>query len=90
LLQRNAEWLRRWPSTSITAEGHGDARGTNEYNLALGDRRSQSARDYLVALGVSDGRLSVSSQGEEAPVCRDEGEDCWQRNRRVRFVITGK
>lgn len=90
LLQRNAEWLRRWPSTQVSAEGHGDARGTNEYNLALGSRRSQSARDYIVALGVSGSRLAVVSKGEETPVCYDEGEDCWQRNRRVRFVITAK
>lgn len=90
VLQRNTAWLQRWPSTRVTAEGHGDARGTNEYNLALGSRRSQSTHDYIVALGVSSSRLAVSSKGEETPVCDDEGEDCWQRNRRVRFVITAK
>ncbi len=90
VLQRNAEWLQRWPSTRVTAEGHGDARGTNEYNLALGDRRSRSARDYIVSLGVDGGRVVVVSKGEEAPICGDESEDCWSRNRRVRFVITAK
>lgn len=90
VLQRNVEWLRRWPSTRVTAEGHGDARGTNEYNLALGDRRSQSVRDYMVSLGVDAGRISVASKGEEASVCGEESEDCWSRNRRVRFVVTAR
>lgn len=89
-LQENAEWLRRWPSTRTTIEGHGDSRGTSEYNLALGSRRAQAVRDYLVTLGVSPERLLVVSKGEEAPFCENDTEDCWQENRRAHFVITAK
>lgn len=90
VLQRNAEWLRRWPSTRITLEGHGDARGTNEYNLALGDRRARAAADYLVSLGIAHDRLVVVSRGEGSPVCVEENEDCWQRNRRAHSIVTAK
>jgi peptidoglycan-associated lipoprotein len=90
VLQRNAEWLRRWRSTRITIEGHCDSRGTNEYNLALGDRRANAVRDYLVSLGVERERLTLVSKGEETPVCFEETERCWQQNRRGQSVITAK
>ena len=89
-LQKNAEFLRRWPSTRVTIEGHADSRGTNEYNLGLGDRRATAARDYLASLGIAGDRLLAVTRGEESPQCTDESEDCWQRNRRGTFVFTAK
>jgi peptidoglycan-associated lipoprotein len=95
ILQTNAEWLRRWTSTRITIEGHGDSRGTSEYNLALGDRRANAVKQYLLSLGVADDRVLAVTKGEEQPFCREEtaGEDleaCWQENRRGHFLITAK
>lgn len=89
-LDTNAAWLRRWPSTRVTIEGHADSRGTNEYNLALGDRRAASAREYLVTLGIDAGRILTVSRGEEQPFCTEETESCWALNRRAYFVITAK
>jgi peptidoglycan-associated lipoprotein len=90
VLRANADWLRRWPSTRATVEGHCDARGTAEYNLALGTRRAQAAREYLVSLGIAADRLLVVSKGEEAPVCVEDHDGCWQQNRRAHFIITAK
>lgn len=90
VLQRNADWMRRWPSTRIRVEGHGDERGTSEYNLALGQRRSVAVKDYLVGLGIAAARIDVISKGEEAPVCVESHEGCWQRNRRGQSVVTAK
>jgi len=89
-LQRNATWMRRWTSTRITIEGHCDARGTNEYNLALGERRAVAVKDYLVNLGIASERVITVSRGEETPVCFDEAESCWQQNRRGHSVVTAK
>lgn len=89
-LQKNIEFLKRWPSTKVTVEGHADSRGTNEYNLALGDRRAAAVRDYLVSLGLDAGRASIVSKGEEQPQCSDENEACWQKNRRGTFIFTAK
>jgi peptidoglycan-associated lipoprotein len=86
-LSRNADWLRSNPGYVVTIEGHCDERGTNEYNLALGDRRASSARDYLVSLGIEAGRMNTLSYGEELPVCTESSESCWQRNRRAHFVV---
>lgn len=86
-LAQNASWLRENPEFTSTIEGHADERGTNEYNLALGERRANVAKDYLVSLGVSADRLSTISYGEERPVCTDSSESCWQRNRRAHFVV---
>lgn len=86
-LNLNAEWLRANPSARVEIEGHCDNRGTVEYNLALGARRATSARDYLVSLGISPERLTTISYGEELPVCQEESEDCWSRNRRVHFAV---
>jgi peptidoglycan-associated lipoprotein len=90
ILQKNADWMRRWTSTRMTIEGHCDERGSAEYNLALGDRRAASVRDYLVSLGIPANRLVVVSKGKEEPQCRETTESCWQMNRRGHFVITAK
>jgi peptidoglycan-associated lipoprotein len=89
-LQRNADFLRRWTSVRVSVEGHADQRGTNEYNLALGERRSNAVKEYLVGLGIMGDRMVVISKGEETPVCTEEAEACYARNRRGHFVITGK
>jgi peptidoglycan-associated lipoprotein len=89
-LQKNVEWLKRWTSTRIMVEGHADARGTNEYNLALGERRADVVRDYLVSLGLPTERVTTVSKGEEQPACSEDTESCWQQNRRGHFIITGK
>jgi len=89
-LQGNADWLRKWGNTRITIEGHCDNRGTTEYNLALGERRSQAAKEYLVSLGVSADRVLTISKGEETPFCTQDTEDCWAQNRRGHFIITAK
>jgi len=89
-LSRNADWMRRWASTRVTVEGHCDDRGTNEYNLALGERRAAAVRDYLVSLGIAGNRVVTVSRGEESPVCTDQHEGCWSRNRRGAFVVTTK
>jgi peptidoglycan-associated lipoprotein len=90
VLQKNADYLRRWPSIKATVEGHADARGTNEYNLALGDRRANAVREYLVGLGIAADRLTAVSKGEEDPVCTEMTDDCYFQNRRGHFVITAK
>ena len=86
-LKANGEWLRSNPGTQVQIEGHCDERGTTEYNLALGSKRAQSVKDYLVTLGTAADRLSTISYGEELPVCTEHNEACWQKNRRARFVI---
>ena len=89
-LQKNAEWLKRWTSTKIMVEGHADSRGTNEYNLALAERRADNVRDYLVSLGIPTDRVTIVSKGEEQPFCSEETESCWQQNRRGHFIVTAK
>lgn len=89
-LQKNAAWLKQWPSTRITVEGHTDERGTAEYNLGLGERRANSVKDYLVSLGVAADRIMVVSKGKETPFCETSNESCWQQNRRGHFIITAK
>jgi peptidoglycan-associated lipoprotein len=90
VLQKNADYMRRWTSVRVRIQGHADSRGTNEYNLALGERRASAVRDYLVSLGIAADRLLAVSRGEETPVCTEENEACWSRNRRGEFVITAK
>jgi len=90
VLRGNAEWLKTNPSARVDVEGHCDERGTNEYNLALGAKRAQAARDYLVSLGITPDRLTTTSYGEEIPVCQEHSESCWRHNRRARFVIAGR
>jgi peptidoglycan-associated lipoprotein len=89
-LQKNSAWLQKWITTRVTIEGHADSRGTNEYNFALSERRAASVRDYLVSLGVANARLAIVSKGEEQPVCTEETDDCWTRNRRGHFIFTAK
>ena len=89
-LGNQARWLQQYSQYTITIEGHCDERGTNEYNLALGDRRSSGSRDYLVSLGVDAARLRSMSYGEERPQCATSDETCWAKNRRARFVVTGR
>ena len=86
-LKANAEWLKQNPAATVQIEGHCDERGTAEYNLALGAKRAQVAKDYLTTLGISAQRLSTISYGQELPVCTEHNEECWQKNRHDRFVI---
>src|SRR4030095_15407980 len=90
ILQKNADYLRRWTTVRVTIEGHADSRGTNEYNLALGERRGNTVKDYLAGLGIGAERLVVISKGEESPLCTEETEACFARNRRGHFIITAK
>jgi peptidoglycan-associated lipoprotein len=89
-LQKNADWMKRWSSTRIMVEGHADERGSAEYNLALGERRANAVRTYLVNLGVPDNRITITSKGKESPFCTETGEGCWQQNRRGHFIVTAK
>jgi peptidoglycan-associated lipoprotein len=88
-LRRQAEWLQANQATNVTVEGHADERGTREYNLALGARRANSVREYLVAQGVSPARLQAVSYGKERPVALCSDESCWSQNRRGVSVVTG-
>jgi peptidoglycan-associated lipoprotein len=93
-LQKDADWLKRWGAVAaglqVTVEGHCDPRGSAEYNLALGSRRAEAVKSYLVTLGVPASRLTVVSKGKEQPFCNDENEACWQQDRRGHFIITAK
>ncbi|HXC55988.1 MAG TPA: peptidoglycan-associated lipoprotein Pal [Rhizomicrobium sp.] len=88
-LQRQATWLAKYPSIRVTVEGDCDERGTREYNLALGARRANAVKEYLVSLGVSAARVETISYGKEHPVCSESTEDCWAQNRRGVTAITG-
>lgn len=87
ILENVSNWMLKNKNAVISLEGHCDERGTNEYNLALGDKRAKSARDYLVALGIPSERLQTISYGEEKPVCTEKSESCWAKNRRVHIVV---
>ena len=87
ILRAKAAWLRENPRARVMIEGHCDERGTNEYNLALGDRRAFSSKSFLVDLGIADSRLTTISYGEEQPVDSRSTEDAWTQNRRAHFVI---
>jgi len=86
-LQRQAEWLKRYPNVTVTVEGHCDDRGTREYNLALGARRANVVMNYLISKGVSSGRLTMKSFGKERPVAICDNESCWSQNRRAVTVV---
>jgi len=90
MLAANADWMKKFPSVQVLIEGHCDERGTAAYNLALGDRRANAARDYIASLGVDATRMKTVSYGKERPICTDSNEACWQKNRRAAFVITAK
>jgi len=87
-LEKQAAWLKRYPQVQVTIEGHADERGTREYNLALGERRANSAKDFLVAQGVAANRIRVISYGKERPVALGHDEASWAQNRRAVTVIT--
>ncbi len=86
-LARTAEFLRTHRDIKLSVEGHCDERGSTEYNLALGVRRAEAARQFLIALGVGPERLEPVSWGKERPFCTEGSEDCWQKNRRAHFVM---
>jgi peptidoglycan-associated lipoprotein len=90
ILEVNAEWLKTNPGYMVLIEGHADERGTNEYNLALGERRARVSRNYLVSLGVAARRISVISYGEERPMCQQSTEQCWSQNRRAHFAVNAR
>jgi peptidoglycan-associated lipoprotein len=90
ILQKNVEYLKTRSTTKVMIEGHADSRGTNEYNLALSDRRAAVVKDYVVSLGVAADRVSTVAKGEEQPFCKEETEACWQQNRVAFFVFTAK
>jgi peptidoglycan-associated lipoprotein len=79
--------LADYPAERLQIEGHADERGTSEYNLALGDRRANAAREFLSSMGIPSTQLLIVSYGEERPVCTQEGEDCWQKNRRAHITV---
>ena len=78
--------LKDYPTYKLTIEGYCDERGSEEYNLALGDERARAARNYLTQVGIPESQLSLISYGKERPVCQDHNEACWQRNRRIHIV----
>lgn len=86
-LDGNAGWLKSNPNHLVLIEGHCDERGTNEYNLALGERRAKSTMNYLVSQGVQASRITIISYGEERPVCAQKSEECWAQNRRAHFLV---
>ena len=90
MLRRNADWLRNNGSVVVEIEGHCDERGTIEYNLALGDRRARSAKDFLVNLGIAAARLRTISYGKEMPLDPGHSEAAWAKNRRDHFTIISK
>lgn len=87
ILDANAAWLKANANSLLLIEGHCDARGTNEYNVALGDRRAKATMNYLVAHGVKSTRISIISYGEERPSCATQDEACWAKNRRAHFLV---
>jgi len=86
-LDANATWLKSNPNHLVLIEGHCDERGTNEYNLALGERRAKSTMNYLVSQGVQANRITIISYGEERPQCTEHTESCWAKNRRAHFLV---
>jgi len=87
ILKQNADWMKNNPKSRVEVEGHCDDIGSNEYNLALGAKRAQSAKDFLVNQGIAPERLVTVSYGKEAPACFEPSEECRVKNRRARFVI---
>ncbi|MBI4461817.1 MAG: peptidoglycan-associated lipoprotein Pal [Acidobacteria bacterium] len=86
-LTQSAEFLRRYAQVRVLIEGHCDERGSNEYNIGLGEHRAQAAKRFLVSLGISADRIQTVSYGEERPFCHESNEECWQLNRRAHFVL---
>jgi peptidoglycan-associated lipoprotein len=82
--------LKDYPDYKLTIEGHCDERGSEEYNMALGDKRAEAAKDYLVQVGIPSAQLGLISYGKEHPVCQEHDEACWQRNRRIHIVAVAQ
>ena len=87
ILEEDAKWMKSNPRHLILIEGHADERGTNEYNLALGERRAKSAMNSLVSMGIQASRITIISYGEERQTCAEKNEECWQKNRRDHFLV---
>jgi peptidoglycan-associated lipoprotein len=87
VLTKDAEFFRSYPQVRVSIEGHCDERGSTEYNLGLGQRRAEAAKNFLVSLGITADRMETVSWGKERPVCNDHNESCWQQNRRAHFVL---
>jgi peptidoglycan-associated lipoprotein len=87
VLTKDAEFLRSYPQTKVSIEGHCDERGSTEYNLGLGQRRAEAAKNYLISLGIPADRMETTSWGKERPFCSEHDESCWQQNRRAHFVL---
>lgn len=87
ILDANARWIRANPTMWLLIEGHADERGTNEYNLALGEQRAKATMNYLVAQGIAASRMTLISYGEERPFCTEKNEECWTENRRGHFMV---
>jgi len=90
VLDANASWLKSNANHLVLIEGHCDERGTNEYNLALGERRAKSTMNYLVSQGVQASRITIISYGEERPTCTQKTEECWAKNRRAHFLVKAR
>jgi peptidoglycan-associated lipoprotein len=86
-LTKDAEFLRSYPQVRLSLEGHCDERGSTEYNLGLGQRRAEAAKNYLISLGITGDRIETISWGKERPFCMEHDENCWQQNRRAHFVM---
>jgi len=86
-LTKDAEFLRSYPQVHVSIEGHCDERGSTEYNLGLGQRRAEAAKNYLISLGIPADRMETTSWGKERPFCSEHDESCWQQNRRAHFVL---
>jgi peptidoglycan-associated lipoprotein len=87
VLTKDAEFFRSYPQVKVSLEGHCDERGSTEYNLGLGQRRAEAAKNYLISLGISADRIETTSWGKERPFCTEHDESCWQQNRRAHFVL---
>jgi peptidoglycan-associated lipoprotein len=87
-LTKDAEFLRSYPQVHVSIEGHCDERGSTEYNLGLGQRRAEAAKNFLISLGIPADRMETTSWGKERPFCTDHDESCWQQNRRAHFVLS--
>ena len=90
ILDGNAGWLKSNANNLVLIEGHCDERGTNEYNLALGERRAKATMNYLVSQGIQANRITIISYGKERPVCNEKSESCWQKNRRAHFLVKAR
>jgi peptidoglycan-associated lipoprotein len=90
ILDTTAAWLKTHPDHTLLVEGHADERGTNEYNLSLGERRAKASMNYLASHGVPATRITLISYGEEKNVCGEKSESCWSRNRRAHFMVKAR